>query len=128
MNLEIDFHNSEISGVKIGLGQIEIYFSHAVVVSHSTQDLSETKPFAVKAHIIIGKPKYKKLPGNVKLSDGELYGIPGKALNGRVPVNLLFDRDCELVLSDQSNDYTIYGKNIRIVADLTTLPATWRLS
>jgi len=128
MGLEIDFHNSEVSEVKIGDKQIEIHFSHAVVVSSSAQGFDEEKSIGIKAQITIGSPKYKKLPGSVKLTDGELYGVPGKSLNGRISVDFKYDRDCELVLSDQSNDYTIHGKYIQVFVDLSSLPKELRAS
>lgn len=121
MKLEMEFHGSEISEIKVGKYELEIRFSHVVII---TTPASSCKPKSqgVSAMIRIGSPKYKKLPKEGKLSDGELYGIPGKALNGRVPVDFSSARDCELELSIEHNEYTISGKSFTISVDMASLP------
>ncbi|HET9238159.1 MAG TPA: hypothetical protein VFO10_12945 [Oligoflexus sp.] len=117
MKLEIDFHGSEIADVKTGKNELEIIFSHAVIVQ------AGAAPVSVPATIKVGQPKYSKLPKKGRLTDGELYGVPGKALNGRIPVDLKCERECELSLSFEDKDYTIHGKSFHVIADLTKLPA-----
>ena len=121
MKLEMEFHGSEISEIKVGKNEIEICFSHVVII---TTPASGCKPKTegVSAMIRIGSPKYKKLPKEGKLDDGELYGIPGKALNGRIPVDFSSARDCELELSLDHIDYTITGKSFMIHVDMASLP------
>lgn len=116
MKLEIDFHGSEIADVKTGKNELEIIFSHVVIVRPGSE------PVSVPATIKVGQPKYRQLPKKGRLTDGELYGVPGKALNGRIPVDLKCDRECELSLSFEDKDYTIHGKSFHVIADLTKLP------
>lgn len=120
MKLEIEFHDSEISEIKVGPKEIEIYFSRAVIIGIPQGENAQT--LVVPAIIKVGNPKYKSLPKG-KLSDGEIYGIPGKALNGHIPVNFNFDRACELVFTDQNDEHTIHGKSLRVHADLSHLPS-----
>lgn len=117
MKLEIDFHGSEISEIKADKNELEIIFSHAVIVQAGSE------PVSVPATIKVGQPKYSKLPKKGRLTDGELYGVPGKALNGKIAVDLKCERDCELSLSFEDKDYTIHGKSFHVIADLTKLPA-----
>jgi hypothetical protein len=117
MKLEIDFHGSEIADVKTGTNELEIVFSQVVIVQAGRPNAS------VPAVLKVGQPKYSKLPKKGKLTDGELYGVPGKPLNGRIPVDLKCARDCELSLSFEDKDYTIHGKDFQVIADLTKLPA-----
>ncbi|MDQ3232318.1 MAG: hypothetical protein M3Q07_10895, partial [Pseudobdellovibrionaceae bacterium] len=100
MKLEIDFHGSEIAEIKTGTNELEIIFSHVVIVQAGSPAVS------VPATLKVGQPKYSKLPKKGRLTDGELYGVPGKALNGRIPVDLNCERDCELSLSFEDKDYT----------------------
>jgi hypothetical protein len=116
MKLEIDFHGSEIADIRTGNNELEIVFSRVVLVQAGSD------PVSVPAIIKVGLPKYSKLPKKGRLTDGELYGVPGKALNGRIPVDLKCDRDCELSLSFEDKDYTIHGKSFQVIADLTKLP------
>jgi len=121
MKLEMEFQGSEISEIKIGKDEIIIRFSHVVIVTTPASSC-DAKTDGVSATIRIGKPKYKKLPKEGKLSDGELYGVPGKPLNGRIPVDYSSTRDCELELSVESNDYTITGKSFEVSVDMKHLP------
>jgi hypothetical protein len=116
MKLEIDFHGSEIAEIKTGKNELEIIFSQVVIVQAGSPSVS------VPATLMVGQPKYSKLPKNGRLTDGELYGLPGKALNGRIPVDLKCERDCELSLSFEDKDYTIHGKSFHVIADLSRLP------
>jgi len=117
MKLEIDFHGSEIAEIKTGKNELEIIFSQVMVVQAGSPAVS------VPATLKVGQPKYSKLPKNGRLTDGELYGVPGKALNGRIPVDLKCDRECELSLSFEDKDYTIHGKSFHMLADLSKLPS-----
>ncbi|MBC7661212.1 MAG: hypothetical protein H7249_16060 [Chitinophagaceae bacterium] len=123
MKLEMEFHDSIISDVKVlaELDAIEIRFSHVVIVT-TPESSAVPQNSRVSATIRITKPKYKRLPKKGLLSDGELYGIPGKPLNGRIPVDFQCDRECELELSVESTDYSITGKSFLVVVDLATLP------
>ncbi|WP_141732080.1 hypothetical protein [Oligoflexus tunisiensis] len=116
MKLEIDFHGSEIADVKTGSNELEIVFSQVVIVQAGGPNVS------VPAVLRVGQPKYSKLPKKGRLTDGELYGLPGKPLNGRIPVDLKCERDGELSLSFEDKDYTIHGKSFHVIADLTKLP------
>ncbi len=116
MKLEIDFHGSEIADIRTGKNELEIVFSHAVIVQPGHE------PMVVPATLKVAQPKFSKLPKKGRLTDGELYGVPGKALNGRIPVDLKCDRECELSLSFEDKDYTIHGKSFHVIADLTKLP------
>ncbi len=119
MKLEIDFQGSEILDVKADKTELEIVFSQAVIVrSGSSLDNVVRVPATLK----IGMPKFAKLPKKGRLSDGELYGVPGKALNGRIPVDLKCNRDCELSLSFEDKDYTITGKSFQVIVDPACLP------
>ena len=107
--------------MKVGPNEIEIRFSHVAIIT--TPESSATpKTNGVSASIKIGQPQYKRLPKKGVLSDGELYGIPGKALNGRVPVDFTSNRECELELSIENTEYTIAGKSFVISVDMATLP------
>ncbi len=121
MKMEMDFQGSEISEVIVSPDEIEIRFSHAVLVNLSPSSREGTK-IGIKASIRIGKPKYKKLPKKGRLTDGEVYGIPGKPLNGRIALDSQYQRDCELSLSYEDSDYTIQGKSLKIFVDLSSLP------
>ncbi len=125
MKLEMEFHGSEISEIKIGTNELEILFSHVVIITTPASS-GETKTQGVSAMIRIGSPKYKKLPKGGKLSDGELYGIPGKPLNGRLPVDFSSARDCELELSIENDDFSISGKSFMIQVDMASLPHEYR--
>jgi hypothetical protein len=119
MKLEIDFQGSEILDVKADKTELQIVFSQAVIVSSgSSLDTGVKVPATLK----IGMPKFAKLPKKGRLSDGELYGVPGKALNGRIPVDLKCNRDCELSLSFEDKDYTITGKSFQVIVDPACLP------
>lgn len=120
MKLEIEFHDSEISEIKVGPKEIEICFSRAIIIGIPQGE--DSRQLAVPATIKVGNPKYKSLPKG-KLSDGEIYGIPGKALNGHIPINFTFDRACELVFTDQNDEHTIHGKTLRVSCDLSMLPS-----
>ena len=119
MKLEIDFQGSEISEVKADKNELQIIFSHAVIVNSPD---NRKNPEGIPAKVMIGSPKFAKLPKKGRLSDGELYGVPGKALNGRIPIDLNCNRDCELTLSFEDKDYTITGKSFQVIADLSKLP------
>ncbi len=121
MKLEMEFQGSEISEIKIGKNEIEIHFSHVVIIS-SPASSGACKTQGVSATIFIGSPRYKKLPKEGKLSDGELYGIPGKPLNGRIAVDFQSCRECELELSVEHDDFSISGKSFKVNVDMKTLP------
>jgi hypothetical protein len=116
MKLEIDFHGSEIADIKTGTNELEIIFSQVVIVQPGHPNVS------VPAVLKVGQPRYSRLPKKGRLTDGELYGVPGKPLNGRIPVDLNCARDLELSLSFEDKDYTIHGRSFQIIADLTRLP------
>lgn len=116
MKLEIEFHGSEIAEIKAGKNELEIVFSHAVISQAGDKSVS------VPAVLKVGSPKFSKLPKKGRLTDGELYGVPGKPLNGRIPVDLKCDCECELELSVEDKDYTIHGKSFHLQADLSKLP------
>src|SRR4051812_26819461 len=118
MKLEIDFQGSEIIEVKGDKTELEIVFSPAVIVGAPGVEKITNVPATIK----IGSPKYSKLPKKGRLSDGELYGVPGKPLNGRIPVDLKCNRECELSLSFEDKDFTITGKSFQVIADLSKLP------
>lgn len=121
MKLEMEFLGSEIAEVKTKGSEIEIFFSHVVIIT-TPESSAKPKKSGVTASIKIGNFKCKKLPKSGVLSDGELYGIPNKALNGRIPVDFQSQRDCELELTVENIDYTITGKSFLIHVDMNTLP------
>lgn len=116
MKLEFAFHGAEIAEIKTGKTLLEIIFGAAVIMRSGVP--LGTAPATLR----IGTPKYSKLPKTGRLTDGELYGIPGKALNGCIPVDLRCDRECELSLSFEDKDFTIHGKSFHLTVDLTKLP------
>lgn len=126
MKLEIDFYDSEIASIHQSPSDLELILDPAVLVVSSSP--SASAPHIVNTRLIIAQPKFKSLPKKGRLTDGELYGIPGKALNGRIPVSFQFAGECELVLSGEKTDYTIHGKGIRIITDLTKLPESLQKS
>ena len=107
MALEIHFADSEITDIHKKDQTLEIVIRQVVDADgkETTRDLGTVV-------ITIDKPSYKSLPKKGRLSDGELYGIPGKALNGRVPVEFSYKGDCELTLADEKNEFEIKGKGI----------------
>lgn len=125
MKLEIEFHGSEIAEVKTSGSEIEIFFSHVVIVS-TPENAAKPRSSGVTASIKIGNFKCKKLPKKGLLSDGELYGIPNKPLNGRIPVDFTINRDCELELTVENIDYTIVGKSFLLSVNMNALPAEYR--
>ncbi len=122
MQLELEFHGSEIAEIKIGAkDELEIYLSRAVVVLNGE---AKSDPIIISALIRIGGAKLPKaMPKKGLLADGELYGIPGKALNGKIPVDFSCQRACELSLSFEGGDYSINGKTFVLIPDLSKLPA-----
>lgn len=125
MKLEMEFQGSEIEEVKILGSDLEILFSHVVIVTDQAPS-TKAKPMAVTATIRIHKYKCKKLPKKGVLSDGELYGIPNKALNGRIPIDFQSQRDCELEITIEHVDFTISGKSFLISVDMSKLPDEYR--
>jgi hypothetical protein len=122
MKLELEFQSSILSDIKINGKNLEFHFSPAIVIACiPAQDLHQEKKIQVDVVVCIGQPKYKSLPKVGKLTDGELYGILGKSLNGRVPIDLNIQRPCELVLSNEDKEYTISGQSFHIIADLKIL-------
>ncbi|MES2743800.1 MAG: hypothetical protein V4655_00175 [Bdellovibrionota bacterium] len=125
MKLEMEFHGSKISEVKSSAGELEIVFSHVVIIC-TPESSAKPKTTGVTAAIKIGGYKCKKLPKEGVLSDGELYGIPNKALNGRIAVDFAVKRDCELEITIDHIDYTITGKSFQIHVDMNNLPDEFR--
>jgi hypothetical protein len=121
MKLEMEFQGSKISDVKSSSGELEIKFSHVVIVCTPASS-AKPKSSGVTGTIKIQGYKCKKLPKEGTLSDGELYGIPNRALNGRIPIDFFAKRDCELEITIDQMEYTITGKGFQIQVDMTTLP------
>jgi hypothetical protein len=115
---DLEFAQSEIAEITKSARELLIRFTYIMVVPSGSQTGEARK---VPASITITQPRFKSLPKKGLLSDGELYGIPGKPLNGRVPVNFRFDKGIELVLVDQSVEHSIHGQAIVIQIDSTAL-------
>lgn len=125
MKLELEFQGSVISEVKIIGSDLEILFSHVVIITDSPQD-SKPKTSKLSASIKIEKFKSKKLPKSGVVSDGELYGIPNKALNGRLPIDFHYQRDCELEITLEHIDFVISGKAFHLSVEMSKLPDEYR--
>ncbi|RYZ60156.1 MAG: hypothetical protein EOP07_01805 [Proteobacteria bacterium] len=121
MKLEMEFQGSEISEIKSLKTELEIRFRHVMIIT-TPESSAKPKKTGVSAIIRIGTAKYKKLPKEGIIEDGELYGIPNKALNGRIPVDFTIARDCELELTIDHIDYVITGKSFMISVDMACLP------
>ena len=115
MYWEMDFNGSAISEIVTEPLVLEIRFSEAHLLKK--EGVNELRFFA-PALMKIGHPKFKRLPSKGRLTDGELYGVPGKPLNGRLPIDLLLKRPCELTLSVEDEEFTIHGKSFHLVVDL----------
>lgn len=70
---------------------------------------------SVEAFLSLVTPKAKKLPKPGKLTDGEIYGIAGKPLDGKVPFPFVGKGDFEVELSVEDKSVTIFCKEIRFV-------------
>lgn len=118
LGLEIEFAGSEIEEIIVSPKLLEIRFAYFVVLQKGeiVQDgKQDSEHRQVPGSLKVIEPKYKSLPGKGLLSDGELYGIAGKALNGRLPINFRADRGIELVLEDAKGEHSIQGKGFELV-------------
>ncbi len=123
MKLEVEFAGSIIREVKINGSDLEIIFEHVVLAG---SDASIAKLKGVTGRLRVGNYKGKKLPKKGTLSDGEIYGIPGKALNGRIPADFHFKKEVEIEFTVESTDYTITGKSLSVELDMSSLPEVFR--
>ncbi len=125
MKLELEFAGSVIREVKVNGTDLEISFDH-MVISSPDSSAAKLKTGSVTGRIRIGQYKGKKLPKKGTLSDGEIYGIPGKALNGKIPADFHFKKEVEVELSVENTDYTITGKSLSVEVDMSSLPDVYR--
>lgn len=121
MRLEMEFQGSKVSDIIENSGELEIFLDGVQLIQDNSSD--SIPRFIVKVCIRMVKAKYLKLPKQGILTDGELYGIPGKALNGRIPLDYQSNRDVELCLSYEDQEFTIRGKGIHIAVEPASLPA-----
>ena len=113
MSQEIEFAQSEIAEIISNSKELIIHFRLVTIVASGSIAPSETaRSYQVPASVTIDQPRYKTLPKKGVLADGELYGVPGKPLNGRLPIDYRCARSIELVLVDQSVEHSIHGKGI----------------
>lgn len=68
---------------------------------------------SVSARMSLIGIKAKALPKPGKLTDGEVFGIPGKPLNGTIPLPFVGKGDYEVELSVEDKSTTIFCKEIR---------------
>lgn len=117
MTFEIEFAGSEIEEIVVSKAEMEIRFaSFVVVTAKSDSGLKGTK--RVSGSLKITGPKFKTLPVKGVLSDGELYGVAGKALNGRLAANFRSEKGVELMLADAKGEHSIHGKGIEVLITL----------
>lgn len=111
MKWQMELQDSELSLVREIAGTLSLQFLQAKIITE------QSEPKRLSVTITIFKPKYSKLPKVGRLTDGELYGVMGKPLNGRIPINFSFNKACELVLSVEDKDYSIEGAGISLTID-----------
>ena len=95
------FESSEILEVKEGADALEIKLA-------AQNGSGET----FEASLNLRSTKAKKLPKPGKLTDGEVFGIPGKPLDGRMPFPFVGRGDYEVELSVEDKSVTIFCKEI----------------
>ncbi|MCX6127803.1 MAG: hypothetical protein NTX25_01915 [Proteobacteria bacterium] len=115
MGLEFDFHGAELSEITAQPDQVILFFSQILIVEvHPSKGVLPGQDQWASATLSLKKPKYKSLPKKGKIIEAELYGIPGKALNGRLTIDFKFKGDCELVLELLKSEYSIHAQALDI--------------
>ena len=122
MKTSLAFQDSQITDIKVVDKGLEIVFSSIRVISpEGTANLTNGDGAPI-ATLILGHTKYAKLPKKGVLTDGELFGIPGKPLNGQIPIPLQRVGDFELNLCYEDKEFSIRCKSIQLNVDLTVMP------
>ncbi len=120
MPWQFSFQNAQLMEVRNQEKELELGFSAINIIAQGqSQIISDQK---IIARLQLGQCKFKSLPKKGLLTDGELYGVPGKALNGMLPIPLDRQGDFELTLSFEDKDYTIFCKKVQLIIDPKCLP------
>jgi hypothetical protein len=116
------FQDSQITEIRVQDKNLEIVFGSIRVISPEGQANIKNPDDSPIATLLLGQAKYAKLPKKGTLTDGELFGIPGKALNGQIPLPLEKIGDFEVNLCFEDKEFSIRCKSVQLKVDLTVVP------
>ncbi len=116
------FQDSEITEIKVQDKTLEIVFGAIRVITPDGQATIRNPDKTPIATLIAGQAKYAKLPKKGVLTDGELFGIPGKPLNGQISLPLQRVGDFEINLCYEDKEFSIRCKSIQLQVDLSVVP------
>lgn len=118
---EFCFEGSEIAQVSQEEDRIVISFASIRLRDRHGSEFSQHRVEPWAGRMELSGARCKRLPKPGILTDGELYGMAGKALNGRLPLVLSCQGELELELAVEDRSVTILCQQMifHVAAELT---------
>lgn len=118
--MQISFQNAFLYEIQTDQREISLHFTAFSLAKGEELIVVEGhKPVLI---LKAKAAKWKTLPKKGALTDGELYGVPGKPLNGLIPYPLTRKGEFELIVSMEDKDYTIFCQELELWLDTKSVP------